>query len=376
MRALWIVRPELESRRGGDSVQILETRRELEIRGVHVRLTSDPRPSFIGYDIVHLWHLDRLWENLPHVHRIKKEGRLAVLSTIWWPSDEFDCKGRKGLQGLISRQFPGTHYQSIRLLQRGLLARVRERRPAALRFNFVAAVGEVFDSLAALFPNSHAEAQALRETFGSVPPIVVVPNAVTSLNDAHSLSKKEDRRGVLCVGRIEPRKNQLALIRALRGTGLPLILVGEVGRFSRKYALRCQKVTGLEVCFVGAASHEQVYQYMRQAKVHVCPSWYETPGLVNLEAAMCGCVLVATPGGSTREYLRNDAFYVDPARPELMASVIQEAMNSKPSKALQARITQYYTWSAAAERTIQAYQMVMDGKPNIATAFMDTLVPA
>ena len=43
------------------------------------------------------------------------------------------------------------------------------------------------------------------------------------------------------------------------------------------------------------------------------PSWFETPGLAALEAALAGCSVVITPFGSTREYFGDLVEYARPA---------------------------------------------------------------
>ncbi|HQL53937.1 MAG TPA: glycosyltransferase family 1 protein, partial [Phycisphaerae bacterium] len=85
MRVLWLVRENLTRHPGGDTVQILQTAEALRRRGITVDLAHD-RDDLAGYDLVHLFHLDRLWENVGHAQRIRQAGLPAVLSTIYWPS--------------------------------------------------------------------------------------------------------------------------------------------------------------------------------------------------------------------------------------------------------------------------------------------------
>jgi glycosyltransferase involved in cell wall biosynthesis len=172
---------------------------------------------------------------------------------------------------------------------------------------------------------------------------------------------------VLCVGRIEPRKNQLALIEALRGTDIPLTLVGDAGRFSRRYYERCRRaaeggggsIARSEVRFLPGQPVEALPALYHGAEVHACVSWYETPGLVNLEAALCGCAIVATRGGSTPEYLGEDAHYADPGSPERIRGAVEGARRRGASRELAQRVRGAYTWDAAAARTIEGYRMAL-----------------
>lgn len=194
-----------------------------------------------------------------------------------------------------------------------------------------------------------------------MPRVVVVPNAV----DEDALGEREDlpferRTGVLCVGRIEPRKNQLNLIRALREADIPLTLAGQVGRFNRAYARQCQREAGRNVRFIGRQPAEALGRLYGRHAVHACVSWYETPGLVNLEAACCGCALVATSGGCTREYLGDEAVYAEPGDPASIRSAIDSAMRRGPSAMLAERVRREFTWEMAARRTLEAYGGMVD----------------
>ncbi len=98
MRALWLVRKNLREHLGGDTTQILQTAAALGRLGVEVELCDAAEPDYARGDVVHLFHLDRLWENARHAERIAAAGRPAVLSTIYWPADEFDRQARAGFR--------------------------------------------------------------------------------------------------------------------------------------------------------------------------------------------------------------------------------------------------------------------------------------
>ncbi|MGC3967136.1 MAG: glycosyltransferase [Pirellulales bacterium] len=90
----------------------------------------------------------------------------------------------------------------------------------------------LYHSADLLLPNSQAEAEQLMRLF-QVPPsrIRIVPNGVEEhFADADPQLFRTHigwDNFVLCPGRIEPRKNQLSLIRALHGSGIRLVFAGE-----------------------------------------------------------------------------------------------------------------------------------------------------
>jgi glycosyltransferase involved in cell wall biosynthesis len=92
--------------------------------------------------------------------------------------------------------------------------------------------------------------------------------------------------------------------------------------------------------------------------VHVMPSWFETTGLVSLEAALAGCNVVSTSRGHAREYLGDLAWYCQPDDPTSIRSAVQAAWNAPARPALRERILSEYTWRHAAIATLMAYDVV------------------
>ncbi len=341
-------------------MQILETAAALRRRGVVVDLCDRPDFDVGGYDCVHLFHLDRLWENEPHCRRIAAAGVPAVLSTIYWPADEFDRGGRDGLQGWLARTFGSDAYRSLRLAQRWAMACCQKRQWRRPTVSFHRSAGLVLRTVSVLLPNSRAEQEQIERCFEHVPPSVVVPNAADgAVFRPPPRAWPDGREGVLCVGRIEPRKNQLALIRALRGSGIRLTLVGQAGRYSGRYHRRCLREADGDVRVIPFVESYVLRALYCSARVHANVSWYETPGLVSLEAVLCGCAIVATPGGSTREYFGEEISYCKPDAPSTIREAVERALSLGPSAALAERIALECTWEAAAERTLAAYHLAM-----------------
>ncbi len=365
MRVLWLVRRNLTDHPGGDTVQILQTAQALRDRGIAIEMHYSMPDNLSGYDLAHLFHLDRLWENRPHADALSRAGLPMVLSTIYWPTEEFDRHGRTGWQGRLARVTGTRGYRDLWLAQRWGMHALREPSMAHFRrplWRFRHESAALLRHARVILPNSDAERRAIASLFGVERPCVVVPNAVdlAALGSPENSTGRE-RRGVLCVGRIEPRKNQLNLIRAMRASDIPLTLAGQAGRFSGAYGRRCQREAGPTTHFVGHQSPSVLGTLYARNAVHACVSWYETPGLVNLEAACFGCAIVATPGGSTREYLGDEAVYADPGVPDSIREAVQAAMARGPSSALDQRIRAEFTWANAAERTWEGYQRALSG---------------
>jgi glycosyltransferase involved in cell wall biosynthesis len=362
MRVLWLVRRGLTASPGGDTTQIVQTAAALSRRGVHVEISDAVRPDLRGFDLAHLFHLDRLWENDLHARRLRAARLPYVLSTIWWPAAEFDAAARAGLQGVLARTFGSAMYANLRIWQRAAAHVLATGAASALHprlLRFRTAVRHLLDGAAAILPNSRAEQDEIRRAFGLDRPCVVVPNAADASIFRLPAPEKGPRSGVLCVGRIEPRKNQLALIRALRDTDIDLTIVGPEGRYNRAYARACRAAAGPRTRFMPAQPPEVLRELYQQSIAHACVSWYETPGLASLEAALCGCALVVTPGGCTREYFGNGAEYADPADERSIRTAVQAAMLRPLDRSYVDRLATAYSWDAAATATLEGYELAL-----------------
>jgi glycosyltransferase involved in cell wall biosynthesis len=86
------------------------------------------------------------------------------------------------------------------------------------------------------------------------------------------------------------------------------------------------------------------------------PSWFETTGLVSLEAALSGCSIATTDRGHAGEYFDGYAWYLDPEVDDSILRAVRNAWAHPPSPELRARILDRYTWSHVAEATLAAYR--------------------
>jgi glycosyltransferase involved in cell wall biosynthesis len=216
-----------------------------------------------------------------------------------------------------------------------------------------------FCSADLLLPNSHGEAVAIRRELHVRTPMRVVPNgADPTLFSLPMEPVARDR--VVYVGRLDPHKNQLGLIEALRGTGLPLLLVGATHPDHRQYADRCYAAArGYAVEFRSHVPHEQLASIYHSARVHAIPSFFETTGLASLEAALCGAAIVTTREGWAREYFGESAIYCRPESAESIRRAVDRAWRGGSDRALPGRIRQHFTWEQAAAETIRAYDALL-----------------
>jgi glycosyltransferase involved in cell wall biosynthesis len=224
------------------------------------------------------------------------------------------------------------------------------------------AIRHVIRKASMLLPNSESEYRRLEAVYGVGQAYRAVPNAIDLARfDLTRPANERFRDGVLCVARIEGRKNQLNLIRALRGTGLPLFIVGKASPNCIAYEQECRREAGGNVVFVDHMSQEDLVSVYKAARVHVLPSWFETTGLSSLEAAYMGCNLVITDKGDTREYFGDEAFYCQPEDPDSIRKAVEKAYRAPFQEGLRTRIRERFTWERTAEKTLEGYRAALSG---------------
>jgi len=91
----------------------------------------------------------------------------------------------------------------------------------------------------------------------------------------------------------------------------------------------------------------------------VLASWFETPGLVALEAGMSGTPLVLPEGGCAREYFGPLAAYVRPNDLPGIRRAVLDALARGRSQTLAELVRTSFSWKAAARVTREAYAKIL-----------------
>lgn len=354
MRVAFITRSTLYSVPGGDTEQVVQTVRFLKEMGIVVELflTTD-KIDYSKYDLLHFFNITRPADILFHISRTKKP---VVVSTILVDYTEYDKHYRKGLPGKILRLFPAHAYEYVKTIARWLLKKDSLQSKSYLWKGQQKSIREILEKATLLLPNSEAEYQKIEETYKIKKNYAVVYNGIDQQLFSATNRLKKDNKLILSAARIEGRKNQLNLIKAINDTPYTLLLTGLPAPNQRKYYDECKKSASQNIIFCGRVPVETLIDYYNKAKVHALPSWHETCGLSTLEAAAMGCNIVITDKGFTREYFGDDAFYCDPGDPESIFKAVEAAAQSESPAQLQQKIFHRYTWQQAAVDTLNAYK--------------------
>jgi glycosyltransferase involved in cell wall biosynthesis len=358
VKVLFIARSTLYKDKGGDTVQVLRTADHLRSAGVEVvvKLTTD-HIDYEAYDLLHFFNIIRPADILRH---IRLSGKPYVVSTIFVDYSEYERKARGGFTGLLSHVVSSDRIEYMKVVARCLVNGEKIVSPSYLFYGQRNSIRKIIRGAAMLLPNSLSEYNRLYAHYRQQQRYTVIPNAIDPrLFRSPAVPPERDGRLVICVGRIEGRKNQLNLIRALKGSLYQLIIIGSPSANQSGYYEECKKTADRNVSFVAATDQETLLDYYLRAKVHVLASWFETTGLSSLEAAAMGCNLVITDKGDTREYFGNDAWYCDPDSLSSIREAIEQAANATSGGPLQNKIFAEYTWTNTAEKTAGAYRAVL-----------------
>ena len=214
--------------------------------------------------------------------------------------------------------------------------------------------------------------------------ITVIPCGV-DLHRFKPLGKPSSRRQlgfsdddfiVLYVGRYAPVKGLRRLLetvgRLTHLPGLRLVLVGGDGPHTPMFRQLQSEATALNiqnrVTFAGRVEQKTLPQYYSAADVLAVPSYYESFGLVALEALACGTPVVTTPVGAMEKIVKDGVtgYVATNSDPTNFARLIeavwlkQQENGLSPSK-IRASVTEF-TWARSASLLLEAYRSVPYGQ--------------
>jgi len=361
MKVAFISRASLFSDKGGDTIQIVNTAAELRTLGIEVDIfLADQKPDYCIYDFLHFFNIIRPDDILPHINRTRIP---FVVSTIFVDYSEYEKKARQGPSALLFRFLSPDLIEYLKALARFLVNGVRIKSGYFLLNGQKKSIQKITRTAQMLLPNSKSEYNRLSLAYNIQKKYRVIPNGIDKILFTPGTNEIiRDQLLILCVARIEGRKNQLNLIRAITGTPYRLILIGAVATNQMEYFEQCKKAAGPNIEFINFLDQKLLLDYYRKAKVHVLPSWFETTGLSSLEAAAMGCNIVITKKGDAYEYFENDAYYCDPESPDSIFQAVDQAARNGIPDGLSSKVLNHFTWEIAAKKTMEVYVELLDNR--------------
>ncbi|MDX5405234.1 MAG: glycosyltransferase family 4 protein, partial [Bacteroidota bacterium] len=353
LRIAFISRASLYDQPGGDTIQIQETANALRREGHEVDILLSGTPLVEdGYDLVHFFNLGRPADLL----RYMPLDIPLVISPILVDYSQVEKNHPSPIRRSLFRIFGGNGMEFLKVMGRSL-----SRSDLFPGWGYILrghwrSCRYLLASAQAVIPTTEAEAERLKAEFGHIPLSRVIGLGISDL--FLNLTPPLVRKGIICVGRIERRKNQLNLIRAVRDLDIPLTIVGPVARNQPDYVAECKKEAGANVQFIGPVKQSDLIPLYLSHQVLAMPSYFETYGLTGIEGLACGCNMVYSEGGDAVEVYSEHAFSCYPDDPKSIREALLKALEI-PNEIPGPAFFKEHDWKHVARETLDVYQLVM-----------------
>lgn len=369
MKILLVNRKDLLEKFGGDSIKTLKTKEYLEKNGVEVDLILGKKEiDFKPYDLIHIFNLQNIKLTPWWIKRAKLAKKPIVLTTIWWRSQNTT----KYLYEIYKKYHP-RYRLPIKLSEKVLGKSFSEKIfDKAHKLRFFYKEEYAVKNADWLIAESNSEIEEMEKYF-NMPTLskksIAIPNGLSEeffkdQKENENLTQNLPPDFVLTVGRIDPIKNQLNVVKALfNEKKIPLVFVGsKTGYISYKEYVKefetLSKKRG-NVYWFDNLSQLQLKEFYKKAKVYCQPSIWETFGLTIFEAASFGCNLVITNESGAGEYFQDKAFYCNPFDLQSIKTSILSALARLKNDQLLSYIRENLDWNKIILKVIEVYKRVL-----------------
>lgn len=137
---------------------------------------------------------------------------------------------------------------------------------------------------------------------------------------------------LLNVGTIEPRKNLLNVIKALKDSKIPLVVVGAKKPKYFKLIEKTVRLNGVEVFFLEKVSMEELAGIYKLADIFIYPSFFEGFGIPVIEALFSETVVITSNTSCLPEAGGPDSVYVNPENVDDIRAKINFLWDNEPER--------------------------------------------
>jgi len=170
-------------------------------------------------------------------------------------------------------------------------------------------------------------------------------------------------RFLLNVGTIEPRKNLLNIVKSLKDSKIPLVVVGaKKPKYFKLIKKEIQK-SKIEVQFLSGVSMEELGGIYRLAEIFIYPSFFEGFGIPVIEALFSETVVITSNTSCLPEAGGPDSVYVNPENVDDIRAKInflwenESERNRRAEKGL--RFVQKFNDEVIAEEVMKVYKSLV-----------------
>ena len=333
-----------------------------------IRNVAQPDPS--KYDVVHFFGMSQPHQTLSQIKAVKvlSQDTPVVITPLF--SDLADAKWCAQAAVKVFTQNPVDEWErqlaDIALPRSPLRDDVRPGHNAFFerRGALTAIQRSILSTVDRVLPASSEEQAELIKYFGASFPGETIPVGVeTGMLERTNRDAFIKRYGakdfVLLVGPIEPMRNQLTALYALRGCSAQVVIIGE--HTNGDYASLCRKVAPKNTLFISSISDEMLASAYHAARVLLVPSWSEPDYTVVVQAALSGCGLALTEKIGGKSLFSGFAHYFSPENVPSMKSAISQATiaystKAKEKQTLASQLAAKHTWSEIVTRHLGIYE--------------------
>lgn len=173
---------------------------------------------------------------------------------------------------------------------------------------------------------------------------------------------------ILTVGRLEPRKNHMSLIKAYAqlDTKLPLVIIGQ-RHFGYQDIEKNISELGLtsRVLLLDAILDKDLSAYYRHAKIFVYPTWAEGFGMPVIEAMASGVPVITSNTTALPEVIGNAGLLIDPADVlglrNAMATLLNDDLLAMEFTRKGLARADMFNWDASARKVKYVYEGILNG---------------
>jgi glycosyltransferase involved in cell wall biosynthesis len=224
--------------------------------------------------------------------------------------------------------------------------------------------------------------------------VVVVPNAAASefrpiSRDAAAQAVRErfqiSAPFVLSVGDLQPRKNQIGMIRAFARLVKAhpqlkqnLVLAGKETWFADQVH-RAARDSGVadRIQFCGFVSDSDLLHLYNACDLFIFPSFYEGFGLPALEAMACGRAVTCSHTSSLPEVVDGAAILFDPYALDEIVRAMADLLLDGELRARMERLglqrAAHFSWQKTAQRTIAVFHDVLEKSRAASPVYSQTI---
>jgi len=371
---------------GGDTVQMLKTKEYLEKNhnvNVKICLKTEQIVNDKNSNIVHVFNIQTIDETLEYIRASKQVGKKIALSTIYWDLSHYIFMYKifqitkkvigKNHNGILNKIF----YSLV--FFRNILESHNNKDNYKSK-NYIEKRKRALLEADILLPNSLEELKILSKEFKIDfselhRKTIIIPNSVDINKDLIKSTSQIDTKDsfmikgefVLEVGRIEVNKNQYNVVKALLDRKeIPIVFIGRINdnKVDHEYYSKLKDLSEKRgnVFFINQIPQEEVFEYYKRAKVHVLPSFRESPGLSSLEALYFGCEIVT----SSREFCPVDyyefnekAHICNPYSTKSIRDAIIDAFDNPKNKVNDKEYFHNFSYGRVSNLTFEAYNKII-----------------